>query len=159
MMKNSGFTLVELIVVVVVLGLIALVTVPAVTGVIRGAKKDVKNVNIDTILNAANDYAQKFPEILPNSTVGETSDLVCAEELVICGLLKDDISSSVDGFSNSAFKITYCNGENNSVGCNKDPESGKYFSNYLFTYVENSNKVCNKDEYRCKSSEDSNANN
>lgn len=147
--KEAGFTLVELVAVVVILGLIALVAVPAVAGVIRDSKKNVKDVNIDTVLNAANDYALKFPTILPDSTHTE-SEMICAEELINCGFLKSDIGvKEVEGIQKSSFKIYYCS-KKGTQPCVSEPKYGKYFGNYLITYIENSNQTCNADNYRCK---------
>lgn len=144
-----GFTLVELIAVVVILGLIGLLTFPAVAGVIRGAKKDVKSVNIDTVLNAAYDYVQKYPSVLPEQT-GEKKAPICVEELVICGLLKNDIYKELEGSSVAGVEITY-----HTTAKESSSEDGyeKYRGNYLFTYIENSkgssSNGCNP-TYNCK---------
>lgn len=147
--NKNGFTLVELIAVVVILGLIGLITFPAVAGVIRGAKKDVKGVNVDTVLNAAYDYTQKYPSVLPTK-VGETKTPICVDELVVCGLLKEDITKELEGASVAGVEITY----HTEAKTNSNTETyEKYKGNYLFTYIENSkgssSNGCNQ-EYKCK---------
>lgn len=144
-MKNEkGFTLVELIAVVVILGLIGLIAFPAVSNILRGAKKDVKEVNVDTILNAAYDLAQKDPSILP-STYGERGEEVCVRELVTCGLLKDNIYKEVEGSNNATFTVTYCGGsQSDSASCETEEELSKFFGSYLFHYNDNSSKSCSK---------------
>ena len=112
MKNNRGFTLVEIVAVVVILGLIGLFVGPAVIKVIRGARTDVKEVNIDTVLNAAYDFSQKYMKILPDSTPGVVSEEVCAYELITCGLLKSEIVSGknpqIENFETATFSITYC---------------------------------------------------
>ncbi len=156
MENNTGFTLVELIAVVIILGLIGLVTFPAVSGVLRGAKKDVKEVNVDTILNAAYDLAQKDSSILP-SVSGSSGEEVCVSELVMCGLLKGDIYKEVEDSANATFTVTYCGG-NDSSACSIEGESSKFFGNYLFQYHDNSSKSCSNLTCRYKAgSSDSNS--
>lgn len=160
-LNENGFTLVEIVAVVVILGLIGLFVGPAVVKVIRGARKDVKEVNIDTVLNAAYDFSQKYMKILPDSTPGAVSEQVCAYELITCGLLKSEIVSGknpqIENFETASFSITYCDKvhdasevEGTSLSaCVSDPADGKYFGHYLFTYHENGN-VSNCDKASCR---------
>ena len=56
-MKNRGFTLVELVAVVAILGLIALVVYPAVGSVIRNAREETYKDQVDVVITAAKEWS------------------------------------------------------------------------------------------------------
>lgn len=56
-MKSKGFTLVELLGVIVLLGLIALIAVPAITGIIKQGKDSLSNSQKESILMSAKNWA------------------------------------------------------------------------------------------------------
>lgn len=68
-MKEHGFTLVELLAVIVILGLIALVSVPAITGLIKSGKEDLSEDQKKSIEMAAKNWASDEKNIknLPKS--------------------------------------------------------------------------------------------
>ncbi len=140
-MRKNGFTLVELLVVVVILGLIGLVTVPAVSKIIRDARKDKESINIDTILNAGYDFIQKNPSYMPVIPSNPTETTVvegtkfCTQQLVCEGLLKSEIatSESVDDFKGHSIKVTYYH-----QSPTEEIENSKFFGHYLLTYQEDS---------------------
>lgn len=131
-MNKKGFTLVELLAVVVILGLIGLVAVPAVSKSIRDAKEDKNAINVDTILNAAYDYAQQNLSVLPSSVTGEVGDKICAQQLICSGLLKESIIQEVDDFTNHSIIVTYY--ETVADAPSDIDNNSKFFGNYLFTY-------------------------
>lgn len=150
-MNKNGFTLVELIAVIVILGLIGLITAPAVMNVIRESKEDVKDINVDTVLNAAYDLAQKDPSKILN---GEKA---CVTELVNCGLLKEDIYKEIKGSSSAYFEVINCSGTEKNSACVEEPTSGKYFGSYLFLYKEDKGFSCDG-EQKCRFKPNSNGN-
>lgn len=62
-MKEHGFTLVELLAVIVILGLIALVSVPAITGMIKSGKEDLAESQMETLELAAKNWASDAKNI------------------------------------------------------------------------------------------------
>lgn len=58
-MKNkNGFTIVELIVVIAIIGVLAGILVPAMTGYVKDSKQTSADANAKTIYNAVNNFAQ-----------------------------------------------------------------------------------------------------
>lgn len=68
-MKNKGFTLVELLAVIVLLGLIALIAVPAITGIIKQGKDSLSDSQKKSIELSAKNWASDKENIgkLPES--------------------------------------------------------------------------------------------
>ena len=103
-MSKNGFTLVELLAVVVVLGLISLLTVPVVDRILRDNREKADDVNVDTILNAAYDYVQQNPSNIPDNTDGAVTTFTLTD-LINSGLIKNDIKNPKTNTKNAGFTI------------------------------------------------------
>lgn len=90
---KKGFTLVELLGVLVILGLLALITVPIITNSINSSKKNLKEVEIKNIVKAAKDWAADNMDKLPSFSP-ETSGScnVSIETLVSGGYIDQPIN-------------------------------------------------------------------
>lgn len=66
MKKNKGFTLVELLAVLVILGIVALVSIPAITGSLKSYKYTLYETQIKNIENAARVWGSDHIYELPN---------------------------------------------------------------------------------------------
>ena len=89
MKDNKGFTLVEILAVVVILGIIMVISVPAVSKWISRGKAESKESQKSTLLMAAQSYAQDNKKILPKA-IGQTT-ILTAEELKNANYLKEDL--------------------------------------------------------------------
>lgn len=88
-MKN-GFTLIELVMVILILGIIALITVPTVNSVIKDSREKSYNNQVDLITDTARTYMSNHSENLPSQSGGNfcvTIDMMQKDGL----LSKDDI--------------------------------------------------------------------
>ncbi len=106
--KNKGFTLVELLAVIVILGLISLIAVPAVLNNIKTTKEDLYNTQIDLIKAGAVGYVT---DSIAHSNVNQTiSDMakshtpqtitISLSQLQAAGAIEADVMNP------------FCDGEN-----------------------------------------------
>ena len=92
-MKNrKGFTLVELLAVIVILGIIMMISIPAVNRWIDRGKAESDEGNKKTLVMAAQSYAQGNSESLPKA-IGD-STIITAEELKNSNFLKEELVNS-----------------------------------------------------------------
>lgn len=86
-MKNRGFTLVEVLVVVSILGLLAAVGVPAFLNSRQGANEKIKEINISTV-NAAKDQWAIINNKSPGTSVtwGNIEDYIGGGVTTQCDL-------------------------------------------------------------------------
>ena len=66
MRKKNGFTLVELLAVLVILSFILIATVPAVSGILSRNRQRLYRDQVDTILRVSKDWALKNSDLLPS---------------------------------------------------------------------------------------------
>ena len=124
-MKNKkGFTLVELLAVIIIISIIALIVFPVVTKQIKGSKDDLYKVQVENIIKAAKDYILDNPELLDEYHINPT--LVSIEDLQtatnskgITYLEEGSIKSPLDG-----------NAMNGTVVVAYDEDSQQYTYDY-----------------------------
>lgn len=112
-MKNKkGFTLIELIVVIAILGILALFLVPQFMGYADDAKRQVAEANVRTVWSAA-----KAVEVAQQYDASITEDN-----------FKDKVIEKLgSGFDEDAVDIDFVNGEVDFVGYT----TGDYICNYV----------------------------
>jgi prepilin-type N-terminal cleavage/methylation domain-containing protein len=64
-MNKKAFTLIELILVILLLSILALISVPVVSGIIQDSKKKTYNQQLSELTMAAKTYMAKYPSNLP----------------------------------------------------------------------------------------------
>ena len=130
-MNKKGFTLVELLAVIVLLGLISLLTIPVVDKIMKDNREKADDVNVDTILNAAYDYVQMNPSKLPDNVDGASTTFTL-DDVIKAGLVKSDITNPKTNSyysGTSVITVTF-----KTAAPDPMPEDIKFFGNYLFTF-------------------------
>ena len=93
-MKKKGFTLVELLAVIIILSLVLVIAVPSVNKYIKQSKEKAYDTQISTIIEAAQAYASTNPELLPNRE--NISVKVTLGQLKSAGLIKEEVKNPND---------------------------------------------------------------
>lgn len=107
-MKRRGFTLVELLGVIIILGLLALVTIPTISDSLSKYKKKLCNTQIEYMIAAAKNWGADHIYQLPDE--GETVKITLSE-LIKQGYMEGDQKASQE---EDRYKV-------------KNPRSQKYF--------------------------------
>jgi prepilin-type N-terminal cleavage/methylation domain-containing protein len=92
-MKKNGFTLAELLGVIVILSLISVITIPAVTSSLNTYKERLCNSQLDQIISATRAWATDNIVKLP--TENGKSYQVSLRELTQYGYIDDDIKNPI----------------------------------------------------------------
>lgn len=100
-MNKKGFTLVELLAVVVLLAVITTIAVPAVIGISNNIKKNMLETKLDLILEDAKLYGQDNMSTFSNSSKDYNSNpciTISVEDLLDEGYLTKDKDDSAAGY-------------------------------------------------------------
>lgn len=161
-MKNKGFTLVEIISVVVILGLLAIISIPIVSNVSDNIKKKTLNTKIENIEKAAVLYGQKHRENFTKVSVDNCLNKYCTKDgssifncecykensvstinvakLISEGLIKEDATVEVAGTPTKV--ITNSLNESNYLNECKIQIYQKYGKIYAVYDIETNKNVC-----------------
>ena len=93
-MKKKGFTLVELLAVIVILSLVLVIAVPSVNRYIKQSKEKTYNTQISTIIEAAQAYASANSGLLPRKE--EFVVKITLGQLKSSGLIKEEVKNPND---------------------------------------------------------------
>lgn len=69
-MNNKAFTLIELMGVIIILGLLSLIAIPAISNILKTSQENVYSAQIKRIEDATNDWGLENMNRLPNSENG-----------------------------------------------------------------------------------------
>lgn len=129
-MKNKGFTLMELIAVIVLLGLIALVISVPMNKIIKDTKRKLNNDQKEQIELAAELWAVENPYLLPPYTEDKSKVNVTLEQLLNDGYLDTEITNMIN-----QELIKVCSYVRVTLNT-KDPDSNKNVYTYEFIEVD-----------------------
>ena len=93
-MKKKGFTLVELLAVIIILSLVLVIAVPSVNRYIKQSKEKAYNTQISTIIEAAQAYASANSGLLPRKE--EFVVKITLGQLKSSGLIKEEVKNPND---------------------------------------------------------------
>ena len=83
-MSDKGFTLVELLAVIIILGVIALITVPIVTNIVDKAENDAEIAGVKQYINAVEDYLLSA-NANENTMIKDGTCIIKSDSSVVCG--------------------------------------------------------------------------
>ena len=87
---NKGFTLVELLAVIIILGVLTLVTVVSVNPILKDAKKGLSETQINNIEEVASLYYIKYGVGLDDFELENPKDCINVSELIETGYIEND---------------------------------------------------------------------
>ena len=133
MKNNKGFTLVEIIAVIVILVVVSLIAVPAVLHMIKRNKEIAYDAKLDLILKQSKQYARDHEEFLNNSEdifIDKVCNSISVKELRQNGYLKE----------------IYPNGKENSTIT--DPKTGQSIDDMnIIVYINSNNPYSEVEKY------------
>ena len=109
---KRGFTLVEVLVVIVIIGLISLVAYPSILSVIRDAKNDAYESQVKIVEKAAQEFAVSNPLIVPDISMNDgicscSSKCISIDKLADSGYLAlDEVKNPKRGILTGGVEIT-----------------------------------------------------
>ena len=110
--NNKGFTLIELIMVTIILGILAAVAIPRYTATVERAEQAAEDAVISSIRAGLENYATE--KLMDNGRRSWPTDPFDALETEPTGYSASDATASVDGewTFNSSNEITHMRGDN-----------------------------------------------
>ena len=143
-MKKKGFTLVELLVVIILIGLICLITIPVISDIISNSKKEAFKRSVEGL---AREY--EYTELSDNIILGEIDACSLQDTCRLQGIIKRDSEDNMYAYLTDG---TYCiNGKvsnmkvvNGTCGLNGESLSEITFNDKVITkYYEEVTKDIN----------------
>ena len=111
-MKKKGFTLIEVLATVVILGILVLLTIPIISSNIQKTKTRAYESQVKAINSAARKYMTRNTHLLPDENNPES--IIQLVSIAVAGLIEDNIENPLTGGTmNGCVKVSY--NKNNEV--------------------------------------------
>ena len=130
-MNKKGFTLTELIVVIVIIGLVLLIVIPVSSNIMQNNAEEKGKFYVQTLENAVNTYCDMYK-----------TDNVTLKELTSEGLFKTESSNGVSTNLGGNVEFSRVNG----IVQRNDTEKDEEFK--ILVIINGANYICSKTE--CK---------
>ena len=134
-MNKKGFTLVELLGVIVILSVLVLISVPIINNIIKNSKSQVKETNVITILNAAYSWSMDDELNIELPENDNESITVTLDEVKKSGHLKKEVINADTGLAyddSCVITITKKKYNKSEADTNDSNPNNKYYNNYLY---------------------------
>lgn len=125
-MKNKGFSLVELLAVIILLGILAVVLIPNMYSHLQDSKDDLYDTQVNVIKEAAESYVADNIDIINCSSIGENTE-ISLSDLQSGGYLKED-------FKNPKTNKNFDSNQIVTVICTEKTNSQTGNINYIYKY-------------------------
>lgn len=131
-MKREGFTLVEMLVILIFLSFIALMAVPNITSMIKKSEDDKYNIFLNDVFLATEAYIEKYKDDYPSLSMDGVNTYIYMKDLVDEGLISTNLVNPKYCVNNecTSKKIATCSSKTCSVDeytiIVKKDEDGKY---------------------------------
>lgn len=123
-MRNKGFTLIELILVITLLGIIALIAVPTITGILNDSKKEASKDQEKIIINAAKTYMVNNSNKLPKDKCHVSLETLKSEGILPKNEITDPGNKNnkfagyvIISFENNKYKYEYSSNNEGTTMC------------------------------------------
>ena len=140
MKKNKGFTLVELLAVIVILGILAVVAIPNVNSLMNKSKNNMFCKKVESIESAAKYYAQDNLSNLITEDKMVIANKIPIRLLVEKGYLKKDDDNCTVGVNCVTDPRDKSSLDNNYIDIYS--ENNRLYGRYLYNSDDANNKVC-----------------
>lgn len=140
MKKNKGFTLVELLAVIVILAIVSLIAVPSVNGLLRKSRTNMFCKKVESIEAAAKYYAQDNLSDLATDSKMVIANKIPIRLLVEKGYLKKDSDNCTVGSNCVTDPRDKSSLDNNYIDIYS--ENNRLYGRYLYNSEDADNKIC-----------------
>lgn len=140
MKKNKGFTLVELLAVIVILAIVSLIAVPSVNGLLRKSRTNMFCKKVESIEAAAKYYAQDNLSDLATDSKMVIANKIPIRLLVEKGYLKKDSDNCTVGSNCVTDPRDKSSLDNNYIDIYS--ENNRLYGRYLYNSEDADAKIC-----------------
>lgn len=111
-MNKNGFTLVELLSVIIILAIILVIAIPKLTSSLSESKENLYNSTIKEIERTASQYVSSHPELITDESFTISIDTLCEDKYLDCPITDPRDKSIISGnvvvsVTNGSYEYNY----------------------------------------------------